>query len=354
MDEFIPRSTTDQLADHLRQQILKGALSGTMPGIQHLATTLGVSPNTLLGAVRQLESQGLVSPQGAGKASRIVVPESGIHAPALRVAVLRYVALEGSNLMATLRHFLEEAGHVVFYPEHTLKELGMDVRRVARLVERTEADAWVVVAGSREVLEWFSDQEKPAFALYGRRFRLPMAGGGPDKSIVYAECTRRLIDLGHRRISLLCHRQHREPEPAKTSRAFLSELEAAGIVTGKFNLPDWEPNPEGFKRAIDSLRAVTPVTALILDEATLFHAAYHQLTGLGLRIPKDVSLVSTDWDLSFTWCQPPISCIRWNHHPVVRRIVRWANNIARGHHDRRQSNFKAEFVEGGTIGPVRR
>jgi len=38
---------------------------------------------------------------------------------------------------------------------------------------------------------------------------------------------------------------------------------------------------------------------------------------------------------------------------VVRRVVRWAANVANGHPDTRQTLTKAEFVEGGTIGPAR-
>jgi hypothetical protein len=37
---------------------------------------------------------------------------------------------------------------------------------------------------------------------------------------------------------------------------------------------------------------------------------------------------------------------------VVRRVVRWADNVARGKEDRRQTLTKMEFIEGGTIGPV--
>jgi hypothetical protein len=44
------------------------------------------------------------------------------------------------------------AGHSVFFADKCLQELRMEVVRVARLVRRTEADAWVVCAGSREVL----------------------------------------------------------------------------------------------------------------------------------------------------------------------------------------------------------
>jgi hypothetical protein len=36
----------------------------------------------------------------------------------------------------------------------------------------------------------------------------------------------------------------------------------------------------------------------------------------------------------------------------VRRVVRWADNIARGKVDQRRALSPAEFVPGGTIGPV--
>lgn len=36
----------------------------------------------------------------------------------------------------------------------------------------------------------------------------------------------------------------------------------------------------------------------------------------------------------------------------MRRIVRWADNIAKGKTDLRQSFTKSSFVPGGTVGPV--
>jgi hypothetical protein len=45
--------------------------------------------------------------------------------------------------------------------------------------------------------------------------------------------------------------------------------------------------------------------------------------------------------------------IRWDYRPVVRRVVRWAANVSHGKDDRRQTLTKAEFVEGGTIGPAK-
>jgi hypothetical protein len=53
---------------------------------------------------------------------------------------------------------------------------------------------------------------------------------------------------------------------------------------------------------------------------------------------------------SFAWCEPSVAHIHWDARPVVRRIVRWIDNVARGKEDKRQTLTKAKFIEGGTIG----
>ena len=37
---------------------------------------------------------------------------------------------------------------------------------------------------------------------------------------------------------------------------------------------------------------------------------------------------------------------------MVNRIVRWVSNINQGKEDTRQTTIKAEFIEGGPVGPV--
>jgi hypothetical protein len=121
----------------------------------------------------------------------------------------------------------------------------MNVGRVARLVAGTEADAWIVSAGSHDVLEWFAAQAVPAFA------------------------------------------------------------------------------------------------------------AQQHLAQRGVLVPQHVSLVCTAPDPTFAWCQPTIAHIRYDLRPVLRRVVRWADTVARGQDDRRQSLTKAVFVDGGTVGPAK-
>ena len=254
--------------------------------------------------------------------------------------------------MVHLQHLLTEQGHAAFFAESSLLKLGMNVERVARLVAKTAADAWVVCSGSREVLEWFSTQPTPALALFGRARHVRIACAATDKAPAYAAATRELIRLGHRRIVLVARAQRRLPQPGAIEQAFLDELAAHGLPVSDYNLPDWEETIEGFHARLDSLFRVSPPTALIVDEVPLFVAAQQFLARKRLRVPEDVSLVCPDQDVAFDWCQPPVSHIRWDSDPLVRRIVRWVTHVSHGKPDTRQFFAPATFVRGGTIGPA--
>ena len=324
-----------------------------MPGAGRLTKELGIGRNTVEVALQQLEEDGLLVGRGPRRRRLIELPDDLSPVP-LRVATFRFeVSDPVVEVMAEIKHLLTEAGHAPFYPSRTLLELGMDVKRVARFVEKTEADAWVVVAGSREVLEWFAARRSPVIALFGRRHNVDIASVGPETTPTIAAVARRLVELGHQRIVMLSRTERRVPGPAQFERAFLAELEARGCPVGAYNLPDWEGTKEGFQRLLEGLFRLTPPTALIVHEAPQCIAALRFLAQRGIRVPEDVSLVCTDPDQSFSWCEPPMSHITWDARMAARRVVRWAANVNRGREDRRQTNLKAEFVEGGTIGPVR-
>ena len=352
MTPFRPLSTVEQLAIHLREEILRGTLGQTMPGVNRLAATLGVSPKTVMAAVKQLEREGVLQAQGPRRRSQTVAPEIFVP-PVLRVTILPYEETDRTlNYVLDLQYRLMTAGHTVEFAPRTLLGLGMDVKRVARLVNESHADAWVVIGGSREVLEWFAEQTVPAFAVFGRRRNVRIASAGPDKQPALVQAVDRLVKLGHRRIVMLAREERRKPQPGPLERRFLEAMTAHGLPTSAYNLPDWEDSAESFRRCLDSLFQVTPPTALIFDQTFLFAVAQQHLARRGILAPEHVSLVSSDPDPVFDWFHPTVAHIRWNPQQVVRRIQHWANNVARGKDDRRQTSTKAEFIEGGTIGPA--
>ena len=346
-------SAAEQVAAHLRGELERGRWTGKIPGVNFLAAELGVNRKTADAALRLLEREGLLSGQGAGRRREIAPRGSTVAGRRLRVGlILAEQSDRQLSYMVELQHALVESGHALVIPDQTLSDLGMKVERISRLVARTLADAWVVSAAGREVLEWFAAQPVPAFALFGFHTGVALAGIRPDKPAAYAAATRCLIEQGHQRIVLLGRRMGGVPVPRLSEQAALAEMERHGIRTSDYNLPAWEETREGLQRLLTSLFRVTPPTALIIDEAPFFIATHQFLAGCGLRVPEQVSLICTDPDPAFTWCTPGIAHIRWDSAPVVRRILRWAANISRGQRDLRQTLTPAKFVPGGTIGPA--
>jgi DNA-binding LacI/PurR family transcriptional regulator/biotin operon repressor len=353
MAQLVILTAAEQVAVHLRDGLLRGTWSGLMPGGDRLAAELGVGRDTVEAALRQMETEGHLENQGPRRGRRIV-PQGGAGGKRrIRVALLLHDPSDRRlDYMVELEHELELAGHAVVYPAKNLYEMGMDIGRISRVVDATDADAWVVMAATQELLEWFLTRQTPTLALFGRRRRLRIASVGPDKTPVMAEVTQNLISLGHRRIVLLVRQLRRLPKPGAVEQAFLDTLAAHGMDPGPYHLPDWEESIDGYYARLESLFQVTPPTALIVDEVILFAAAQQFLAGKGLRVPGDVSLVCTDYDTSFEWCRPRISHIRWETRPVVMRILQWANHISRGRKDLRQVHTPVRFVTGGTIGPA--
>ncbi len=353
----LPRPSMPELtAVHLREGLRMGRWSGTLPGAARLARELDVAPATIRAALHLLEAQGLITARGLGR-SRVILATSADRALAtpLRVAILRHDARltddnpKASAVLAEIMHLLEAAGHVVFMFNKSQVDLRHDVPRIVREMSKTPADAWIVEAGSRALLEWCAGQQTPCLALYGRTGGLPIARSGPDKAPAYRAATRRLLELGHRRIVIVARHL---PVPSAPERAFLEELAAHGVVTGDYNLPDWEVTPEGFSQLLERLFRHSPPTALIVDEVPRYIAAAEFLARRGIMVPEQVSLVSTDDDASLAWCHPSIARMRWDPKPVVRRVVRWVDAVRKGKADRKIINFPAEFVPGGSIGPV--
>ena len=353
MSNFHPLSLSQQVAKHLQGEILRGRWTEVMPGKPYLATELGVNHQTVDGALQQLEREGWLVAQGAGRSRRIAqLGEAGSGRP-VRVALLVWSPADRSwTYVVDLQHRLAEAGHVSFHTPKTLLELNMDVGRIAKMVAQTKADAWVVVCASAEVLAWFARQKTPTFALFGGGWRgLPIAAAGPDCQAAIKEGTESLLKLGHRRIAMLIRRQHRQPIMGQLPKSFLTALAAYGIPASPYVLPDWVETPAGFQQCLTSLFQVTPPTGLLVDEPELFAATQHFLATRGLRVPQDFSLIFLGHEQVFEWCVPTVTRLQQDFSQLVPRILRWANHVSQGKRDLRQRGFPTQFIPGGTVAP---
>lgn len=343
----------EQVAEFLRSELHGGRWEEEMPGRNHLVKLLEVSGKTVDLALQQLETEGLLVAQGAGKKRRIVMPKGSVKPPSLRVRILLFESADkATDYHIEMRHRLEEAGHEVALASKSLQDLGMKPERVARYASRRSVDAWVVCAGSREVLEWFARQATPVFALFGRRSGLPIAGGSPRKIPAMQQAVDELVGLGHRRIVMLTREERRKPYPALHEEKFLERLQKHGIEPGPYNLPSWKDDVDSFHQCIEGLFELTPPTAIFISEPQLFFAAMLHLGRRGIRVPEDVSILCEDPCQEFTWCQPAVTHISWDASPLIRRVVKWATHVAQGRVDIQQTTTIAKLHRGGTIGPA--
>lgn len=353
MQAFQLQSAIEQVADYLSKKINAGEWRDDMPGAQSLAAQLGVNHKTIDGAIALLERQGLLEGQGPRRRKKIAVLHKQTYRRSLTIAILTSDLVDFRlDYMVELQHELAASGHAVTHVTRSFTELSLDPKRIARMVKQTKADAWIILAGSREILEWFCGHHTPAFALFGRRRGLRLAAAGPNKPPALAAATRTLMDLGHRRISLLARKRRRLPEPGAPEKAFLDALEAHGIEPSPFHLPDWEETVEGYHHCLETLFRYTPPTALIIDEMPFFVATMQFLSDHQLRVPQDVSIICTDSDPAFDWCHTTIAHLHWKSRPIVLRIVRWAKHISQHKIDLKQTDTPCHFIPGATIGPA--
>lgn len=344
----MPKTYAEQVADTLRRDLERGRWTGTMPGRDRLAREFDANARTVDRALALLEKDGVLESQGVGRRRKIM-----LKAGRERVQELKMILYERGNeslgYILELRRQLEAAGHRLSFTSKTLTELKQDPGRVAKLVAAEPSRAWIILAGSRSVLEWFAESGTPCFAFFGSMTDLAIAGAGPEKLKALREAIQLLFDRGHRKIVMISREERRGDKQGMVERVFLDELERREIRTGSYNQPDWEGTAMGLHQCLESAFRLTPPTAIFVDDQSLLLAVKNHLAAHRGAALRQVALICTDKDPSFDWCEPPIPHLTWDEQAVVRRAVRWARNIALGKKDLRQQLTPATLVGAGSI-----
>lgn len=344
---------TEQVAQLLRDGIRQGRWRGTIPGRIKLAAELGVNHKTVNNALQLLENEGLLVSRGAGRERVINLSGKAFASSSLHIKILLYDKSDAhTELIMQLGFKLKELGHHLTYAEKSLLNLNFDVKRIAQMVEKENADAWIVIAGSQPVLDWFANRPEPTFAMFGRHSHLPLASLSTVKLPATSKALEKLAELGHRRIVLLTAEEHRKPAPGMFEQWFLKQLEMMGITVGAYNLPDWENDRRSLHRCLDSLFRHTPPTALFINDPVYFFVTLQHLSSKGLAAPRDVSIIVMEDHPAFEWFDPDVTVISTSTRRWVPRIVQWVENIAKGRDDLQKTMIHSKFIEGGTIGPA--
>ena len=360
---MIPRPNTllEQVVEWLREGARAERWSAGLPGLGALAREHGVAEGTVRRAVRLLEKEGVLSYAGAGRRRQVVPGPANGKAKSVRqqrVVVLLRDRLENDSAgfrcgMAAAQAKIEAKGHQMITLKKTQADFQFDDSRTIRMLKRESADLWIVVAGSRALLEWFAAQDRRVFAIGGSYSGMPkIAGAGASTVSAHLDTIRRLCALGHRRIVFLMPSFVRQVDgkPSGTVRIIMEELAAHGISGSSYHLPEFEETPEGLRARLDALFRVTPPTAIFATYPGWMFGVLSYLTARGLKVPDDVSVVCGNDATGFAWTYPQVAHYQHDDVTMVRRIAEWVNHWAQGRSNFRQEGLLTRLIEQGSIG----
>jgi DNA-binding LacI/PurR family transcriptional regulator len=350
----------EQTAAHLREGFQRGRWGGLLPGVVPLAAELMVSKDVARAALKVLEGEGWIEAGGSGRRRKILANLLKVPSRrSLRIGIMLYDPLEdddghGIRLMFGIRQSIEALGHTCVFGDRCLAELKENLSRISRVVKAVDADAWIVLAASRAVLEWFIAQPFAVYAFGGRFHDLAVACSATRMAPALESAVNTLVDQGHRRIVLLAPTFLRKPTPIPSIARFLALLEEHGIPATDYHLPHFEDSAEGLEKSLDALFHITPPTALLVNQTSDCAAVFFFLARRGLQVPRDVSVVFLIEEPVFRRCQPPIDHFRAPMKEHITSITRWVKGVATGRPTKHQVILDAVYVPGGTVGPAKK
>lgn len=320
------QSLSAQVAARITAEIQAGTWQEWLPGERALTDSLQVSRKTLRKALAQLQRDGLlVTTHGRGHqiAQGSAKPPSaradasiGLLTPeslenlrpytALWVDELRALLFENGIRLATF------AGHRFFNtrPENALR----------RLVQQNPQTAWVLAHTNEAIQQWFCDQQVPCVIAGSCHHGHELPNVDKDNFACCRHAAGAMLRHGHRRIAYLTKQSQRAGD-IESEAGFVDGIRRSTHRNVEPVIMRHDGTVGGVNRMLARLfDHGTPPTALLVANPVYYLSAITFLAHRGLRVPRDVSLVSRDDDTFLTYLTPEPTRYSLNAKTYAKRL----------------------------------
>ena len=296
------RTVASQIAAHLRAELEQGTWRGWLPSERVLSRTVQASRNTVRAALEELKTEGLIEP-ARGLGNRIVGGKKlsspanrpktvGLLIPASIGSLRPFIAF----WIDELKDLLIEEGYRLRIHEGRQYYQTNPARALEHLVGQNPHGVWVLTLSSEAMQRWFA-RRKVACLVAGSTFPAVML---PHYDLDYRAICRHaagvLLRLGHRRLALL-NRESRRAGDVDSELGFLEGVRSAPrpVATAEiaYHRDDVDSVARALKRLLD--RKNSP-TAIVVSNSYAYLSAASLLAQRGLRVPREISLISRDDD----------------------------------------------------------
>ena len=219
------------------------------------------------------------------------------------------------------------------------------------LLHEAKADFWVLTMSTEPLQRWFARRQIPVMVDGSCQSGVALPALDVDYRSVCRHAVGSLLGLGHTRIAFF----------SVESRAGGDVASVEGFEEGFRTFPEFGGRPaiaysedsvDGIRTSLARLfRAENPPTALLCGRVGVTLMALTFLINRGLRLPRDVSLISRDSIPELAFVVPAVARYAIKPESYARRLARMTLNHFEGTLPARQHFILPVFTRGDSIGP---
>ena len=321
------RTVASQLATQLRSELEKGTWRGWLPSERVLSRTLQASRNTVRVALEQLKADGLVEPvRGLGNRVIGVAKSPSASDQAKTVGVL--IPEPIGHLRPLIALWIDELKDLLIEEGYRLRiHQGRQyfqtnpARALERLIEQHPHSAWVLTLSSEAMQRWFARRGASCLVAGSTYPDVTLPHYDLDYRAICRHAAGVLLRLGHRRLALL-NRESRRAGDVDSERGFLEGVRQSKHRDSSADIAYHRDDVESVARALRSLLdRKNPPTAIVVSNSYAYLSAASLLAQRGLRVPRDISLISRDDDPFLGSLVPEPARYRVVPHSFAKKIL---------------------------------
>jgi DNA-binding LacI/PurR family transcriptional regulator len=350
------QSISAQVANIIRDELNAGTWKAALPGERQLSERLGVSRKTIRKALAMLRAEGVIrtersrasSPvQRAGQTRR----KSG---PVTRAALLLPEPIEGArpftvlwvnHLMTLLHHAgmeLEVMAGWKYFGQNAAQSL-------QKLVATHPGRCWLLARSHRPLQEWFAASGAPALVAGSTHEGVELPCVDIDHHALCRHAALAFIREGHQRLALFLEKAGHGGDLA-SERGFRDGM-AEFKNTGAPLICRPAKGAASIVRELRRVLAMQPApTGFLLSNSFSYLTVLSYLASQGLRVPRDVSLISRDEEPFLPYLHPaptryaaPPAKFATALYQAIKRV------IEQGAPRRFDVRIMPDFIKGGTV-----
>lgn len=333
----IPRRLTlvTQTADILRREIQGGEWKDVLPGENPLCDRLQVSRITIRAALDILQREGWIA-VGKGRRRRVlrrngapVQPTASTTVGLVAPTPFRSFSTDGMYRVSELRRLLQAVGfhlEVHTHPRLAQKNAG---RLLDQLVRQVNARCWVLCVSTAEMQHWFEKHRIPSVVMGSMEHGVDLTSVGLHLPAMARHAVGMCTSLGHQRLALLLP-QRLNVDASIVETSFLEGIRQLNRPQVVAVVVRHDSTREGVNAMLRRLLAGPKrPTVLLVSGSMQTLAVYSHLTQMGVRIPRDVSLVSLSDQDYLSMLTPALTRYRFDHKRYADALFRVVLALAR-------------------------